>query len=278
MTGTVESTSSAGSTAAITAAQSRQKLAGDFDAFLMMLTTQLKNQDPLSPMDSNEFTSQLVQFASVEQQISANANLETMIRYQEAATMASATDYLDKTVGYEGNGLPLQDGEAKFSYTLEGEAKSVTITIYDAAGKVVRTMTGETASGTHNVTWDGKDDAGNQLADGAYKFEVAAFDSAKNAVGTTTTAMGKVTDIVPYEGNIVLSVGGVFVKLESVYTVKANGGSASSSTSSSSGSSGSSSTSSSGSSSSSSSSTSSSTDNSTGSSTSTGDNSQQPMT
>ncbi len=204
-------------------AQAREKLSSDFDAFLTMLTTQLKNQDPLSPMDSTEFTNQLVQFAQVEQQISANANLESLLLYQEAATLASSTNYLDRKVGYEGTGIALQDGTAEFSFRLDTAADKTTITILDTSGKAVRTMVGETAAGTHNLTWDGLNDQGERMPDGAYRLEVTAIDGEKNAVETTTTAVGRVTDVIPNEGEIMLSVGGVLVPIDTVYTVKTSG-------------------------------------------------------
>ena len=111
-------TTSAGSKATT----DQNKLTGDLNRFLTLLVTQLQNQDPLEPLDANQFTSQLVQFASVEQQINQNANLEKLLTAQSENTMAAAVGYLGATVEVGGNALPLQGGGADASYTLTEQA------------------------------------------------------------------------------------------------------------------------------------------------------------
>lgn len=202
-------------------AASKSKLAQNFDTFLVMLTTQLKHQDPLSPMDSTQFTNQLVQFANVEQQINANKNLETLISVQKTNQTSAAIGYLGQTIEAPTNGLPLQDGKAAFSYTLPEEAAAVSINIKNDAGKVVATMTGKTDKGRHEVTWDGKDSAGNQLADGKFTIEAVAVDREGTVLEAASTVYGKVTDIgTDNDGGTLVSMNGVVVKINDVLTIR----------------------------------------------------------
>ncbi len=110
-------------------ASSLASLSENFDAFLTLLTSQLQNQDPLDPMDSSEFTNQLVQFSAVEQQIQANQNLETLIQLQNAQSAANAVGYIGKDVEVPSSQIMLQDGEAKFAYTLADSVDIVVVTV-----------------------------------------------------------------------------------------------------------------------------------------------------
>lgn len=193
---TNNTTSSASSAAAATgSAASKASLGTNFNTFLTMLTTQLKHQDPLSPMDSTQFTNQLVQFSSVEQQIAANSNLEKLIKLQQTSQTSQGINYLGQTVEMSGSDLPLQEGEAKMTYTLAKEARDAKILIKDSTGTLVRTLSGDTATGTHTVTWDGKDNSGKQLDDGRYSIQVVATASDGSSLTTTSTTFGRVTKV-----------------------------------------------------------------------------------
>jgi len=171
------------------------QLSGNFNTFLTLLTTQLKNQDPTSPMDSNAFTQQLVMYSQVEQQIQSNTNLKTLISQGTSNAATLTTGYLGKKVSIT-NGLgSLASGAANWIYTLDGAAKATGLTVTNAAGKVVYTGTGETTTGNHSFAWDGKDNNGNQLADGAYKLTVTAADLAGNALTTSVASAGTVGQI-----------------------------------------------------------------------------------
>src|SRR5215469_16298298 len=137
------------------------QLTNNFSTFLTLLTTQLKNQDPTSPMDSNQFTQQLVEFSQVEQQINTNSNLSTLITQGQTQIGAYATSYLGKSV-------------------------SVT----NANGKVVYSGPGETAAGNHQFIWNGKDNNGNQLDDGTYTLAVTAQTASGGAVTSTISSNG----------------------------------------------------------------------------------------
>jgi flagellar basal-body rod modification protein FlgD len=114
------------------AASAASGLAGDLDSFLLLLTTQLQNQDPLSPLEPTEFTGQLVQFASVEQQIAANSTMEALLAVQNSSLAASVVGFIGTDVEANGSTLPLQNGEASFTYTLANNAKANVITILDS--------------------------------------------------------------------------------------------------------------------------------------------------
>ncbi|MBE1236079.1 hypothetical protein IHV25_00190 [Phaeovibrio sulfidiphilus] len=154
---------------------------GNFDTFLKLLITQIRNQDPLSPMESSEFTNQLVQYASVEQAIQTNKNLETLSGLTVANQAALATNYLDQWVEAPTDAITLQDGEALFTYYLPVEASSVSLTIHTLDKKFVRSITGKDAGdlltqGMHKVLWDGTDEGGTKMKDGAYRVTLTARD------------------------------------------------------------------------------------------------------
>jgi len=171
------------------------QLSGNFSTFLTLLTTQLKNQDPLSPMDSNQFTQQLVEFSQVEQQIDSNTNLKTLITQGQSQGSAMATSYLGKQVTVTNGQAALSSGAANWNYTLGTTAAVTALSISDANGKVVYTGAGETASGAHAFAWNGKDTNGNQLADGVYTLSATSKDQSGNAVTTSVSSTGTVNEI-----------------------------------------------------------------------------------
>ncbi|OAN43715.1 flagellar hook assembly protein FlgD [Magnetospirillum moscoviense] len=199
---------------------SGKKLAENFDTFLTMLTVQLKNQDPLSPMDSNEFTNQLVQFANVEQQIAANTNLEKLIGVGQVNLKAQAIAYIGQTIETESSQVPLQDGKANFSYTLGEEARSAAVVIKDASGKVVANLPAETTSGRHEASWDGRDTNGNKLTDGAYTVQVVAMNGEGESLDSAITVYGKVTDVASDSKETLLAMGKVVTTIDKVLTVR----------------------------------------------------------
>jgi len=172
-----------------------KELSSNFSTFLTLLTTQLKNQDPTSPMDSNQFTQQLVMYSQVEQQISTNDNLKTLITQGTSNAASMTTGYLGKKVSVTNGQASLTNGSATWTYNLKTTAATAQLTISDANGKIVFAGTGDTAAGNNTFTWDGKDNNGNQLADGAYKLTVTAADSAGNTVTSSVASAGTVTQI-----------------------------------------------------------------------------------
>ena len=195
------------------------KLSEDMNSFLYLLTTQLKYQDPLSPMDSSEFTNQLVQYAEVEQTIQTNSYLETIISQNNAGMSSQAVSYMDQVVQSQTSYVPLQDGFAKFAYITDKEAASCVVALQDSDGNFVKTFTGELTSGRHVIDWDGTDNDGQKLPDGAYKIVVSATSKDDSEVGITTTAYGKVTGVA-YDGDVIaLGMGDVVVNMNSVLAI-----------------------------------------------------------
>lgn len=194
-------------------------LANTFDNFLILLTTQLQNQDPLSPLDTNDFTQQLVEFTNVEQAIKTNGKLDQLIAMQGAGLLTGALDYIGKDVEIDGVELSLTDGEATVVYDLASNAEETTIEIRDQNGIVVRTLTGPTDDGKHEIVWDGKDDQGNTLSDGTFQFSVSAVDAQGETVSLRQGTVGRVTGVEVVNGIIMLSVGDMTVSLSQITSV-----------------------------------------------------------
>lgn len=198
----------------------KSKLAENFDDFLKLLTTQLRYQDPLSPLDSTEFVGQLVQFSQVEQSINANKNLEKLLALQQGNLISVGLGYIGRTVEANGEFAPLVDAKAEFSYTLNENATATTIAIADADGRVVFSSLGETGAGRHEFVWDGLDNNGDALPEGIYRFVVSALNKSAEQIGTTTTTTAKVTGIENSETGLILLFGNVKVSFEKIISVR----------------------------------------------------------
>lgn len=198
---------------------SMKQLSGNFSTFLTLLTTQLKNQDPTSPMDSNQFTQQLVMYSQVEQQIGTNDNLKTLISQGTSNAANMATGYLGKRVSVTNGVASLSSGSATWTYSLGGNSAVTKLSVTNADGKVVYTADGKTTAGANTLTWDGKDNNGNQLADGAYKLTVTAADAAGNEVANTVASAGTVGQIDMTVSPPKLVVGNMEVDLSDIAAV-----------------------------------------------------------
>jgi len=217
MTTVGSSTSTPTSSTSSTDAMSQ--LSGNFSTFLTLLTTQLKNQDPTSPMDSNQFTQQLVMYSQVEQQIDTNTNLKTLISQGTSSAAAMANTYLGKSVSVTNGTASLAGGAANWSYSLDAAAAATALTVTNSAGKVVYTGAGETGSGNHTFAWDGKDNNGNSLSDGAYKLTVTATDSAGTAITSSVASAGIVSQIDMTSGTPQLVVGNMEIGIGDIAAI-----------------------------------------------------------
>ncbi len=162
-------------TAASTSAFS--SLTQNFDTFLKLLTTQLRNQDPLDPLDTEKFTEQLVQFSSVEQAIKTNAHLEALIALQAASERQSALGFVGRTVTLATDKAASAGDGATWSYALPNATASVSLTILDANGAVVARRAGSANTGANSVTWDGLAANGAKAPAGIYRLIVDARDA-----------------------------------------------------------------------------------------------------
>jgi flagellar basal-body rod modification protein FlgD len=194
-------------------------LADNFDTFLTLLTTQLQNQDPLSPLESNEFTQQLVQFSQVEQSIATNSNLEQVLGLLGSNNVASTVAYLGKDVAVAGGTNGLVDGAANWRYSVPAGAAEVSMTVEDASGKVVYAGQGEISTGTHVFDWDGKDNSGKQLEDGGYVLKVSAVDGNGEPLTAEVAALGRVTGVQSGTDGTELLLGTVAVSTDDVLQV-----------------------------------------------------------
>lgn len=206
---TTNSTSGASSAAA--QASASVSLSGNnkvtFDTFLKLLVAQLKNQDPLNPMEGTEFTSQIAQFSQLEQQINSNSYLQELLKQRDYGQQNLATSYIGKDVLVPGDRLvKAASGDVTLGYSLEKTATKVTVGISNADGTTVRTFSGDGSKGRHLVTWDGKDDAGNVLPAGAYKITVQAYDANGTKVTSEAYSMGRVDSVLNDGTDISLSI------------------------------------------------------------------------
>lgn len=201
-------------------------LGDNFDNFLTLLTTQLQNQDPLSPMDSTQFTDQLATFSQVEQSMKSNTLLEQLVEMQGNGT-TEALDYIGKMVEGQGKVVTLdgEGGTVPFSYEVpeDSDLDEVTIKLLDEDGKTVRTFDGETDAGRHKIDWNGLDDQGNDLAAGDYTIQVAATDQVGDEVSVPTYVFGEVTGVETVNGEVHLTVGGATVPVSTVENVAVKG-------------------------------------------------------
>lgn len=202
--------------------KSRNKLAKDLDHFMTLLTTQLKHQDPLDPMKANEFTDQLVQFASVEQLINLNSGFEKIVEQNDQNYATNSVQFVGKTVEVKSGNLPLQDGSAKFSYELSEDMKNVTMVIRDGSGRIVHSMPGNTTVGEHEVEWDGKDEQNVLQPDGLYGITISTTDTEGAFDSVDTTIEGTVTGVDLSGDKPLLDIGGAFVPVSEIIALRAN--------------------------------------------------------
>jgi flagellar basal-body rod modification protein FlgD len=198
------STSGSGSLGSTTGAT----LAGNFQTFLTLLTTQLQNQDPMSPLDTNQFTQQLVQFASVEQQLKTNDQLTSLVTLQQTAQSTQALTFVGKTAVVDGSTAKLTNSAATWDLNVPTNA-NVKISISNGTGQTV-------FSGSYNVTagnnqafaWDGKGNDGTQWPDGKYTMTATGADTAGNTVAVSTQIQGVVNSVDLTQSPPLLSING----------------------------------------------------------------------
>jgi len=191
----------------------------NFDQFLKLLTTQLQNQDPLSPMDSTQFTNQLVAFSGVEQQLKTNDSLGKLLTMQTLNMTALGVSFIGKDVQVAGDKFTTTTAgaPAALAYSLPAAASAGTISVQDANGNTVYTQASELGAGSHAFNWDGKDQDGNAAPAGTYTLVVGAQDADKNALNVTTYVPGHVSGLqTADDGTLLLNVGDQTVPMTDV--------------------------------------------------------------
>lgn len=201
-------------------ATGRARLAENFDTFLTLLTTQLQNQDPLSPMDSTQFTQQLVQMTGVEQQLLTNDLLEKLVS-NTGTGVATAVSLIGKEVRADSDAAALKDGKAEWTYSLGRDASTVQLDILDSKGRVVRSIAPtDNKAGEHTLTWDGKGQGGSELADGTYTLRVTAKDSEGSTVTSNVYVDGLVTGVEQQDGLTFITVNGVQIPWDQLVSIR----------------------------------------------------------
>jgi flagellar basal-body rod modification protein FlgD len=195
ISGTTSLPAGSSSTASDTNALASQQIAGNFQTFLQLLTTQLQNQNPLDPLDTNQFTQQLVEFAGVEQQLNANSSLQTLVSLQQTAQSTQALQFVGKTAVVNGNTNSLTNSAATWDLNVPSSS-NVTLSIANSTGQTVFTGTYSANAGNNQpFTWNGQGNDGTQWPDGQYTLTATAADASGNSVGVTTQLQGVVSSV-----------------------------------------------------------------------------------
>lgn len=212
---TVSPTTAAANAVTAKAATATSTLSGNFNTFLTLLTAQLKNQDPTSPLDTNQFTQQLVQYSTVEQQINTNTNLTTLIDLNRASSLYQASSMVGHEVGFSSTQLSLQNGAASLRFNL-ANPQAVNITISDASGVALYKSAMQGAAGSNDWTWNGVNANGKSLPDGTYNVGIT---NAATATAVPFTVLGRATGVTTSGTTPSLSLGRLSVPMSAVQSI-----------------------------------------------------------
>lgn len=201
--------------------QASAGLADDFADFLNLLTVQLQNQDPLEPMDSTEFTNQLVAFTGVEQQINTNQKLDNMLNLEVSNALTNAIGYIGTTISYLGSEINYEGGTSRISYAFTSAPETVTINILNEEGqRVFNTSEVPRDVGSNEFVWDGLDSNGNPVPPGIYSVSVDALDSNDAPVQSSLVVEGRVSGVEQQNGAILAIVGERAVPVGNILNAK----------------------------------------------------------
>ncbi|RXF75356.1 flagellar hook assembly protein FlgD [Hansschlegelia zhihuaiae] len=196
-------------------------LASNFQTFLTLLTTQLRNQNPLDPLDTNQFTQQLVQFAGVEQQLKTNDTLTALLAANQTSQAGTALGLVGRSITAFGDTAMLDDGKATWKLTSPADGVTGTVTVRDSNGAVVYQRDVDLAYGDQSFEWDGKKTDGSRGAEGLYTLSIEARNVAGNLVDVTSEVSGVVDGVDLSTGQAVLLIGDMRVPLGALKSVKA---------------------------------------------------------
>ncbi len=174
----------------------QQSVKNNFDTFLSLLTTQLKNQDPTKPLDTNEFTQQLIQYSDVEQLLQSNQKLEALLKLSSVNTSMSLINYVGKEITGKGNTTSLPaEGSARWELDVPSGVSGMTYVVKDSNGNEVYSTTGSPEAGSRSFTWDGTTSSGGRAPAGNYSLTVNATDASENAVNVGISVKGIVDGV-----------------------------------------------------------------------------------
>ena len=213
---------SSASAAAATGNTALSSLTSNFGDFLNLLMTQLQNQDPTSPMDTNQFTSELVQFTSVEQQITTNGALNQLISLNQAGELMQSSAMVGKQVALNSTQLPLQNGSGTLQFTAPA-AEPVAIAIYNSAGQQIYDTALNASAGSNSWTWNGQSSSGVQMPDGAYTVAVEGANPDGSTAALPFSVLGTITGVATNSsGTLNLQIGAASMPFSSVQQVLTN--------------------------------------------------------
>jgi flagellar basal-body rod modification protein FlgD len=216
----VTATTAAASTTPTTTSVIGQKtIANNFNTFLELLTTQLKNQNPLDPLDTNQFTQQLVQFAQVEQQMNMNSSLGTLVSLQKSTQTSVALGFLGSTVVVNGDTAQLTAGKATWNFSSDKPA-TATINVKNQTGEVVYSEQRTVSAGAQSFTWNGLGSNGQAMPDGDYTISVAAKDASGQVTAIATEVEGVVDAVDLNQALPLLSIGSRTFTLDKIKQVR----------------------------------------------------------
>ncbi|HEY2619434.1 MAG TPA: flagellar hook assembly protein FlgD [Acetobacteraceae bacterium] len=213
-----QQTSASTATAPQTGSAALNSLSANFGDFLKLLMTQLQNQDPTSPLDTNQFTSELVQFSSVEQQIDTNTSLTQLIQLTQGSEVMQASAMTGKRVTVSSDHVPLQNGQGTIQFTAPA-AEPVDISIYNDNGAKLSDATLMAVKGTNAWTWNGTNSAGTALPDGSYKVAVTGANADGSTSALTFSVVGTATGVQSQSNSIQLQLGALSVDFSKVQSV-----------------------------------------------------------
>ncbi len=214
------SSSSGSATAAASAAGANalQSLGSNFNQFLTLLTTQLQNQDPTSPTDTDQFTQELVQFTGVQQSVATNTNLTQLISLQQGSQVLQSSQVTGHQATVTAGQIALQNGTGEVTFNTAA-AEPVQIAIVNSAGQAVRDVSLTSQAGSNSWTWNGQDNAGNTLPDGAYGVALETGTSGATATAVPFSVVGTATGLTNGASGLTLQLGGVSVPLAKVQAI-----------------------------------------------------------
>lgn len=209
---------SAAATTATSGSNALGSLAGNFTDFLSMLMTQLKNQDPTSPMDANKFTTELVQFSGVEQQINTNSSLTQLIQLTQSQQVLQSASIVGHRVSVTSDKLSLQNGVAGVAFTAP-VAEPVNISVTDSSGAVIAQSQVSANQGSNQWSWNGQNAVGGKMPDGVYNVAVTSAASGQTATAVPFTVIGTATGIAQSGTTLNLQMGSLTTPFANVTAV-----------------------------------------------------------
>ncbi len=200
MSTTTSTTTSTATSTATATADAAKKSTVDYESFLKLLTAQLRNQDPLAPMDATQFMTQLAQLSTVEQSMKSNDTLTQVLDTLKSSGMRMDMAFLGRKVEVASNSLPLSGGKAETAFTVGGTPASVKIEVLNSAGTVMQTAAGALQTGRQTYSWNGRTAGGATAPDGLYTVRITAKDKEGKALDTASVLSDTVSEVRTVDG------------------------------------------------------------------------------